>query len=88
MLQISVQILDALKILDRTYAVLQSCLTVLAGNGGMFLFASCSCACFELRSQIIVDVGLFAADPHYVKNHQVRAKAKLTYLVRPGSQIA
>ena len=68
--------------------MLQSCLTVLVGTGGMFLFASCSCACFELRSQIIVSVGFFAADPHYVKKHPVRAKAKSTYLARPGSEMA
>ena len=54
----------------------------------MFLFASFFCACFELRSQIIVSVGFFAADPHYVKKHPVRAKAKLTYLARPGSRMA
>ena len=65
--------------------MLQSCLNVLVGTGGMFLFASCCCACFELRSQIIVYVGLFAADPHYDKKYKVRAKAKLTYLARPGS---
>lgn len=88
MLQISLQILNAFAILDRTYAVLQSCLTVLVGTGGMFLFASCCCACFELRSQIIVSVGFFAADPHYVKKHPVCAEAKLTYLARPGSQMA
>ena len=33
-------------------------------------------------------LGFFAADPHYVKKHPVRAKAKLTYLARPGSRMA
>lgn len=53
----------------------------------MSLFASCCCACFELRSQIIVCVELSAADLHLLcqETSGVRAKAKLTYLARPGS---
>ena len=40
----------------------------------MSLFASCCCACFELRSQIIVYVGLYAADLHLLCQETLGAR--------------